>query len=651
MATNAVIGALRVNLGADTAAFDKGLKSAEKSLASFAANITKIGSTIGVGLAAAAAGVAVALHKAFEEADKLGKLSQSIGIPVEQLSALSLAAKLADVSIEELGKGIGKLSRSMSEIAGGKTTGAAAAGFKALGITVTDANGKLKSSNLVLEEVADKFEKMQDGAGKTALAIALFGRSGANLIPLLNAGAKGLKEAREEAEQFGLIVDTRAAKSAEFFNDNLTRLNRVMGGVALKVAAELSPSLGLLTMKILDYIKENEVATTSAQKIITVFTEIGVVVSTVTHFFTQLGKELMALGGVFTAKTWAEMKAAIKAFREEEERSVQGTIDIRKTFTDFNEQARMMADHFGNISTQASQTAAPILAGKNALDDFIKSQQKTLAANQAEAMAVGLSAGARERLKVVMQAETVARENNLKMTDEQRIKVTELANAMQLAALKQEGMNILLETAEPHEKFRLEMEKNAAALKAVGATNEQVAQAGIATAEKFGATWQQVTASATGGFAAFANEMAKSNSKIATVAKALAIVEATINTYVAFTKALAATPPPLNYIAAAGVLAAGLAKVVAIKSQTIPKMSTGGMLTPRMYPGQDSVLMQARVRPDEQVEVRRPGEGSRNPIPQVLTLQFSDALSREFWAKGIEQINRLTSDGYRLKVA
>ncbi|KRP85835.1 hypothetical protein AOQ72_04115 [Bradyrhizobium yuanmingense] len=53
---------------------------------------------------------------------------------------------------------------------------------------------------------------------------------------------------------------------------------------------------------------------------------------------------------------------------------------------------------------------------------------------------------------------------------------------------------------------------------------------------------------------------------MAATAKAFGIIEATINTYTAFTKALAAAPPPFNYALAAGTLAAGLAKVAAIKN-------------------------------------------------------------------------------------
>lgn len=65
----------------------------------------------------------------------------------------------------------------------------------------------------------------------------------------------------------------------------------------------------------------------------------------------------------------------------------------------------------------------------------------------------------------------------------------------------------------------------------------------------------------------FFSDLAKVNSKFAKAAKAAAIVEATINTYVGATKALASYPPPFNFIAAAAVVASGLAQVATIRAQ------------------------------------------------------------------------------------
>src|SRR4051812_35876508 len=217
MAGASVIGALRVVLGADTAALDKGLADSQSKLAAF-------GSAMSIGMAAVAAAVAVAAVKigasvkdVIDTADKLNKVSQSTGLTVEQLSKLSYAADLADVPLEALSKSVGKLSKAMVE-AGGDATSQAARAFTAMGVAVKNQDGTLRSSADVLSDIAGKFENYKDGAEKTALAIALFGKAGASMIPLLNLGKEGIKDAGDEAQRFGWVLDKQTTAAAEAFN-------------------------------------------------------------------------------------------------------------------------------------------------------------------------------------------------------------------------------------------------------------------------------------------------------------------------------------------------------------------------------------------------------------------------------------------------
>lgn len=169
--------------------------------------------------------------------DELFKMSQKIGIATDELSKLQYAAKLADVDTAQLQTGLVKLSKGMSETARG--TGEAYNAFTAMGISVKNTDGSLKSSSQLLGEVADKFAGYEDGASKTALAVAIFGRSGADLIPLLNAGREGLKDAGDELGRFGGVVMPEAAKQAEIFNDNITKLSTVVGSAGKAITNEL----------------------------------------------------------------------------------------------------------------------------------------------------------------------------------------------------------------------------------------------------------------------------------------------------------------------------------------------------------------------------------------------------------------------------
>src|SRR5262245_2675552 len=269
---DAVIGALRVLLGVDTAAFSSGLDDASKNLSKFGKQLTgdigKAAAAAGVALAAAATGITVAVTKSINSMDELSKLSQKIGVPVERLSSLKLAAELSDVSIEALGKSMSKLSTAMVTAAAGGATPAASA-FQALGISMDTL--KSNDPSKVMEAMAEKFSKMEDGATKTALANAILGgRMGRELIPLLNQGAEGLRKATEEAEAFGLVISTKTAKQAEEFNDNLKRLGTIPQGVANIISATLLPKLVEVTNSMVAWAKENGVVQKTAEALLRV---------------------------------------------------------------------------------------------------------------------------------------------------------------------------------------------------------------------------------------------------------------------------------------------------------------------------------------------------------------------------------------------
>lgn len=246
MAGNAVIGALRVSLGLDSAQFATGLRKAQGSLSGFGKLAGQAFAAIGVAAAGAAVAMGYAVKAAADHADQLSKASQKIGVTVEALSRLEFAAKLSDVSLEQLTTGLGRLSKSMLDVASG-SKGPAATAFRALGIAVKDASGQLRSSDQVLADIADRFSRMEDGSTKTALAIGIFGRAGAELIPLLNEGRDGLSEMADEADRLGVTISARTAKAAEGFNDSLTRMNAVFQGIANQLLEALVPSMDSLS--------------------------------------------------------------------------------------------------------------------------------------------------------------------------------------------------------------------------------------------------------------------------------------------------------------------------------------------------------------------------------------------------------------------
>ena len=243
----AQVSGIEVAFKANTDDLDKGIARAGSKIQSFS-KLAAVG-LAGLATAAAAGGVAIgALTKqAINFADTIGKTAQKIGMTSESLSKLEYAAKLSDVSLGQLQVGLGQLSKNMQ--AGNEA-------FTALGISVTDAQGNLRGTEEVLLDVAERFAGMEDGAGKTALAMAMFGRSGADLIPMLNAGRDGIGQMTDEARRFGLEISTQTSKAAEGFNDNLTRINSLFVGLANTIAQKSAPKMKDLTDRFIKFVEE-----------------------------------------------------------------------------------------------------------------------------------------------------------------------------------------------------------------------------------------------------------------------------------------------------------------------------------------------------------------------------------------------------------
>ncbi|WP_420406908.1 phage tail tape measure protein [Hoeflea sp.] len=221
------------------------LKSVFAGIGGIAGKIAPLAAVVG------AAGLGKSIMSTVKAADEMSKAAQKIGVPIEELSRLKYAADLSGVSFGGLQTAVGKLSRNMDEAATGNKEYAEA--FERLGIRVTDANGKLRPSSRIMAEMADRFRDMPDGAEKTALAMQLMGRSGADMIPMLNGGTEAMNKLMGEAGSFGQVFSESMGKDAEAFNDNLTRL----GGAFAKISGDLAGKLLPHLVSFTDWLVEN----------------------------------------------------------------------------------------------------------------------------------------------------------------------------------------------------------------------------------------------------------------------------------------------------------------------------------------------------------------------------------------------------------
>ena len=224
------------------------LKTELNALQSLAGKAFSFGGALAGG---AAVGGLLAITKGVIDAgDSLAKLSQKTGIAVEDLAKLQYAAGLSGVESEALGKSLNKLAVQVTSAAAGAPETAST--FAALSIDLRNTDKTLKGTADVLGELADKFAAMPDGPEKAALAIKLFGKAGADMIPLLNGGSAAIKAMGDEVEALGGLMSTQLAKSSEQFNDNLDRLKTSASAVGISIANALLPALNDLLQKFID---------------------------------------------------------------------------------------------------------------------------------------------------------------------------------------------------------------------------------------------------------------------------------------------------------------------------------------------------------------------------------------------------------------
>jgi len=193
-----------------------------------------------LGFTAAVTGFTLLAKGAADFADEMGKGAQKVGTSAENLSVLASAAATADVEQGALTNSLSRLVRNLGELRQG--TDEQVEAFGELGLSAKDFVGKDTVQGF--DMIAQRLSRMQDRVQASEIAIRIFGRSGAQLMPLLNdLGTKGFAAVREEAERLGIVVSSDLANAAEQMNDSFTLMQQQAKGLALSFISGLAPAI------------------------------------------------------------------------------------------------------------------------------------------------------------------------------------------------------------------------------------------------------------------------------------------------------------------------------------------------------------------------------------------------------------------------
>ena len=331
------IGSLVVKLAAETSQFQEDMGKATRTVTSkveeMRASMLSMESvakrTFAVVIGVESVGALAELAKAtIGAAAGLKDLSEKTGASVEAISAMAPVAKLSGLGLDGMAEGMIKLARGM---AGAEDeTAKAGAALKFLGINAKDGAGNLRDPAEVMQDIAQRLGEFRDGAGKTAIALDLFGKSGANLLPFL----------KDLGENTDLVVRLTAkqALQADDLEKSLKRLTAQKDAMVKTITLAAIPALSVL-------VEEFSKATQSSN---------GMLTKT---------KELSADGSL---QSWAESAAMGVAYLlDVMQAAVQGVKALLSSFSS------VWAD---------IQLAGTFLAGGKGLNPFSEENRATLQA-------------------------------------------------------------------------------------------------------------------------------------------------------------------------------------------------------------------------------------------------------------------------------
>ena len=231
----------------------KGLGGALKGAASEAGGLKGIVGKVGIGLAATgaaavAAGAAIAVKFGADSVSTFKKVAGEVkslkritGLSTEDASRLGFAFQQSGVDSTKGATGLKIFSKNlMAASLDGKKT-AQMAGM--LGTKFTDAHGQILPMSTLLPKVATTFASMKDGPAKTALAMKLFGKSGADLLPFLNKGADGLAALAKKSDEVGNTLGDKDLKALDESRQAQKDWNAAMQGLQVTLGKYLLPVL------------------------------------------------------------------------------------------------------------------------------------------------------------------------------------------------------------------------------------------------------------------------------------------------------------------------------------------------------------------------------------------------------------------------
>lgn len=644
----------------------------KEAFASVNSGLGKIGSALGsvqsaiIG-AVGIGGMGALIKSSMDTSDALAKASDRLGITTEALAGLHYAGDLAGVSADSLNTGLGKMSKTLAEAAGGSKQADEA--FRALGLSSQQLSQM--PADQAFMRISDALMNVDNNMQRLNLTQDIFGKGSTDIINLMAEGSEGMAAATREAKALGLALSRVDAAKIEIANDQFTRIKGVFAGIGNTIAVQLSPYIQAVgdwlvksSVEADGFRSHIQIAMESAAKAVGFLADMFRGLHVVWKLLEQGWYELqnVIIQGIAKLNAGLASMASllpgieIKPNSNLQQWAADSSAGIEKTRAELEALAMAqmpsagIEEFFAKIK-QINAEAATAMAAKGS----------SMAGTGGIDQAPGIGDKEAEQTAKYM-AELQKQLQALYDSTAPKIEVLGMEQAQKQALLDEGFYNGLTseqlyyeQSAALHQQYQDKL--TAAALQGASVRDQKDAAAQAAN-NKMWASGQTGKLEVLGGvLGGMANLMQSSNKKQFEIGKKAAMGEALIATYtsaVSAFKALAGIPyvgPVLGAVAAAAAIGFGLSNVARIRSQKFGGGGAGGGSVPTFNASPNTGLPDASESSPVAPSLPQSAQVSSQPRNVNVTIEsVSGMMSAEYVRDVlIPSINDAVGDGVNLR--
>jgi hypothetical protein len=266
----------------------KHTKTISAASASLIGRTSQIGGMLANNIGALAGGLSVlgvaytAISQVSQSLERLGAAADGaakLGMQAmpEFLQGLQYHASLVGVQADSVTSSLSKLFRTIAEANAGSKSDRDI--LSALGLSASGLGG-LTPDKAVLR-VADALDKVADSGERARLAVALFGKSGGDMVNVLRGGSSAVSGGIGQAQYLGVARSASELAKADEAGDAIDRLKAATDGLWNELAISIAPALEGISNFLTDQIVGFRQNTTALSSLATILVGTSATIATI----------------------------------------------------------------------------------------------------------------------------------------------------------------------------------------------------------------------------------------------------------------------------------------------------------------------------------------------------------------------------------